>query len=148
MGKIVEKLRVTGALKITLRDEHGNIKKELSLKNLVVSAGLAFIASRMKDATATAMSHMALGTGAVAPVAGNTTLGAEAGRVALTSTTVTTNQVAYAATFGAGVATGAITEAGILNAAAAGTLLARTTFSVVNKAAGDTLTITWTVTLS
>lgn len=139
---------LTGALKIVLTDAQGNVKDEQEVKNLVVTAGKNFIASRMKDATATAMSHMAIGTGAVAPVVGNTTLGTEVGRVALTSTTVTNNNVAYVATFPAGTGTGAITEAGILNAASAGTLLCRTVFSVINKGAADTLGITWTVTVS
>ena len=59
----------------------------------------------MKDTTASAMSHMAIGTGSTAAAAGNTALGSEAGRVALTSTTVTANAVAYVATFGAGTGT-------------------------------------------
>ena len=46
------------------------------------------------------------------------------------------------------VSTGAITEAGIFNALTAGTMLCRTTFPVVNKAAGDSIVITWVVTIS
>ena len=44
--------------------------------------------------------------------------------------------------------TGAITEAGIFNASSSGTMLCRTVFSVVNKGASDSMTITWTVTVS
>jgi hypothetical protein len=66
----------------------------------------------------------------------------------LTSTTVTSNAVAYVATFPAGTDTGAVTEAGILNASSNGTLLCRTVFSVINKGAADTLGITWTVTVN
>ena len=80
--------------------------------------------------------------------ASDTALGTEAARVSLTSTTVTSNAVAYVASFAAGTGTGAITEAGILNASSGGTLLCRTVFSVVNKAASDSMTITWTVTIS
>lgn len=116
--------------------------------NLVVDTGKDYVASRMKDATATAMSHMAIGTSSTAAAAADTALGSEADRQALTSTTVTDNEVAYVATFGAGDGTGAITEAGIFNAASAGTLLCRTVFSVVNKGASDSMTITWTVTVS
>lgn len=141
-------LKMTGDLKIVLTDENGQIKHEQEIKNLVVTTGKNFIASRMKDATATAMSHMAIGTGTTAAAVGDTTLGTEVGRVALTSTTVTTNNVAYVATFPAGTGTGAITEAGILNAASAGTLLCRTVFSVINKGAADTLGITWTVSVN
>ena len=148
MSNIFENLNATGELSIVLTDADGQIKDRKEVKNLVVTSGLGFIASRMKDATAAVMSHMALGSGGAATALGNTTLGAELGRVALTSTTVNANQVQYVATFGAGVGTGAVTEAGIFNDAAAGTMLARTVFGVVNKEAGDTLTITWTVTIS
>lgn len=54
----------------------------------------------------------------------------------------------YVATFGPGVGTAAITEAGIFNAASAGTMLARTAFPVINKGALDTLTLTWKVTVA
>ena|SRR5436190_17775698 len=138
----------TGELRLVLTDEHGSVKSDELLLNLVVTTGLNFIASRMKDATATAMTHMAIGSGVTAAALGNTTLGTELGRVALTSTNVATNVVTYAATFPAGTGTGAVTEAGILNAASSGTMLNRVTFAVVNKAAGDSLTITWTVTIS
>lgn len=145
-----ETLRLTGKVNLVLTGPDGEVKDTRDIDNLVVLAGRAFIASRMKDATATVMSHMAVGTNNTTPVAGDTTLGAEiaASRTALTSTTVTSNAVAYVCTFGPGVGTGAIVEAGIFNASSAGTLLCRTIFSVINKAAADTLTITWTVTIN
>lgn len=143
-----DQIKATGALKIVLRGADGAVKAEQEVKNLVVDTGLAFIASRMKDATATAMSHMAIGSGTGNPAAGDTALGTELGRVSLTSTTVTANAVAYVATFGAGTGTGAVTEAGIFNAGSNGTMLCRTKFSVVNKDAGDTMSITWTVTIA
>ena len=102
----------------------------------------------MKDATATAMSHMGIGTGSTAAAAGDTALGSQSVRSALTTTTVNTNEVTYVATFSAGSGTGAITEAGIFNASSSGTMLCRTVFSVVNKGASDSMTITWTVTVS
>jgi hypothetical protein len=41
-----------------------------------------------------------------------------------------------------------VTEAGVFNAATGGDMLCRTVFDVVNKAADDTMAITWTVTLA
>lgn len=145
---INDNLKLKGRVAMVLRDAQGNVKAEQEINNLVVNSGLDFIASRMKDATATAMSHMAIGAGTTAAAAGDTALESELGRNALTSTTVTSNAVAYVATFGAGVGTGAVTEAGLLNAGTGGDMLCRTVFSVVNKAADDSLQITWTVTLS
>ena len=77
-----------------------------------------------------------------------TALGTELGRVALDSTTRATNTITYVATFPAGTGTGAITEAGILNAGATGNMLCRTVFGVVTKASGDTVVITWNVTVA
>ena len=136
-------LKLTGKLKIAL---NGETVQEVD--NLVVTAGKGYVASRMKDATATAMSHMAIGSGSTAAAASDTALGNQLGRVALTSTAVSNAVVTYTATFGAGTGTGAVTEAGILNASSSGDLLCRTVFSVVNKGAYDSMTITWTVTVS
>jgi hypothetical protein len=102
-------IKVTGELRITVTNPEGNIKQEVVIPNLVVTVGKNYIASRIKDATATAMTHMAVGSGTTAAAVGDTTLGTELGRVTLTSTTVTTNSVAYVATFPAGTATGALT---------------------------------------
>mgnify|MGYP001626670600 FL=1 len=145
---IQDSIKVTGELKITVTNPNGNVTQETVIPNLVVTSGKDYIAERMKDATTTAMSHMAIGTGSTAAAAGDTTLGTEAGRVALTSTTVTANAVAYVATFGAGTGSGAITEAGLFNASSSGDMLCRTVFSVINKGAADTLGITWTVTVN
>lgn len=145
---INSEIKATGRLSVVLTDEDGNVKDTRDINNLVVSDGLDYIASRMKDATATAMGYMAIGTGSTAAAAGDTTLGTELDRNALTSTTVTSNEIAYVASWAAGDGTGAITEAGLFNASSAGDMLARTVFSVVNKAANDTLSITWTITLS
>jgi predicted ribonuclease toxin of YeeF-YezG toxin-antitoxin module len=145
----IENLSVTGALNITLVKEDGSVQT-VDTKNLVVSTGLNFIVSRMKDATATVMSNMALGTGTTAAALADTTLTTEisGSRVALTSTTVTANQIVYVASFAAGVGTGAVTEAGIFNASTGGTMLCHTVFPVVNKQAGDSMTVTWTVSVN
>jgi hypothetical protein len=145
-----EKIVATGELKIVVTAPDGTVKQEETVKNLVVTTGLGFIASRMEGTSANVMSHMAIGTGSTAAAAGNTTLGTESARVALTSTTVTGPAVAYVATFPAGTPASltAITEAGIFNASSAGTMLCRTVFAVVNKDVGDTMSITWTVTMA
>jgi hypothetical protein len=151
----VENVVAKGSLVLELRGPDGEIKELLEVPNLVVDVGLAFIASRMKDATATVMSHMAVGTTNTAAADAQTALVAEvaASRTALTSSTIATTNVAndsltYVCTFGAGVGTGALVEAGIFNAGAAGTMLCRTVFSVITKGALDSLTITWKVVIA
>jgi hypothetical protein len=144
----IAKMSAKGKLHVALYGPDGALKEERHVTNVVVDDGLDYIASRVKDATATAMSHMACGSNATAAAAGNTALGTELGRVALTSTTVTNASVQYIGDFPAGTGTGAVVEAGILNASSGGTLLCRTVFAVVNKGAADTLKITWTVTVA
>jgi hypothetical protein len=149
---INENLKLSGQLNIVLKDKAGNIKDHREVKNLVVNSGLAYIASRMTGTAKSVMSHMALGSGTTAAAAGQTDLVSILGsREALDSTTISgTNdeKVVYLSSFEAGDATGAVTEAGIFNAASSGDMLCRTVFSVVNKAADDTMSVTWTITLS
>lgn len=144
---IQDELKVIGDVSVKLFDKDGNVKDERTIKNLVVTVGKQFIASRMTGTT-TAMSHMAIGSSATAAAAGNTTLGTELGRVALSAATSSGTVVTYSASFPAGTGTGAVVEAGIFNAASAGTMLCRTTFAVVNKGAEDSMSITWQVTVS
>lgn len=144
---INENIKVTGNVSIKVFDEQGNIKEEREIKNLVVTTGKGFIASRMVGSP-TAMSHMAIGASNTAPAAGDTALGSELGRVALASSNASGAVVTYVANYPAGTGTGAVVEAGIFNASSAGTMLCRTTFAVVNKGANDGMSITWTVTVS
>lgn len=144
-------IKMTGALAVVLRGEDGKVKQEVNLKNLVVTAGKAFIASRMAGASAAVMGWIAVGTDNTAAAVGQTTLLAEVGS-SRTATTVSggtpsTNTIVYETSLGAGVGTGALTEAGIFNASSAGTMLARTVFTTINKGAGDTLDISWTITI-
>jgi hypothetical protein len=154
-----DSLKTKGVLELKLLDAFGNVKEQYE-HNLIVNTGLAYIASRMKDTTAGVMTHMAVGTGGTSPVGANTTLGSELARQALDSTTVTTTTVSndsiqYVSTFGPGTGTGAITEAGLFNytpytgsPSASQIMLCRTTFSVINKGALDSLVITWKVTVA
>ena len=119
--KVQSGMEMKGRLTIALNDE---IVQEVD--NLVVTAGKGYVASRMEGTSANVMSHMAIGSGTSAAAASDTALGNELARTG----------------------TGAVTEAAILNASSGGTMLCRTVFSVVNKGASDSMTITWVVTAS
>jgi hypothetical protein len=144
---IQETIKAKGELSIKLFGPDGKLKAEQNVPNLVVTTGKTFIAARMVG-TPTAMSHMAIGSGTTDPAVGDTALQTELGRVSLTSSASSGAVVTYVASFGAGTGTGAVTEAGILNASSSGTLLCRTEFSVINKGADDSMSITWTITVS
>lgn len=145
-----ENLKATGAVQIQRFNAVGMLVEEHNVSNLVVTAGKNYIAAKMVATTnvPASMTHMGIGTGTGTPAAADTTLGTQTGRVSLSGSTVSTNTITYTATFPAGTGDGAITEAGVFNASSGGTMLCRTTFPVVNKAAGDTIAITWVVTVS
>ena len=150
MELLKETLKATGMVKVVKTNEHGVVIQEFEVPNLVVTAGKNYIASKIVATTNSpaSMTHMAIGTGTSTPGASDTTLGTQTGRVSLSGSTVSTNTITYTATFPAGTGDGAITEAGVFNASSGGTMLCRTTFPVVNKASGDTIAITWVVTVS
>lgn len=144
-----DSLKLKGDVFITVKDKDGNVKEERHEENLVVSAGLNFICDRMEGTSEAVMSHMALGSGTTAAAAGDTDLGSILGsREALDSTTVSGSTITYVSSFEAGDATGAVTEAGIFNASTAGTMLCRVVFAAINKAADDTMSVTWVITLT
>tara|TARA_R110000764_G_scaffold26612_2_gene63093 strand:+ start:8784 stop:9233 length:450 start_codon:yes stop_codon:yes gene_type:complete len=146
---INDNLKLRGDVAIVLKDKDGKVKESREINNLVVDAGLTFICSRMADVSSDVMSHMALGSSTTATAGGQTDLVSILGaRELLDSTTASSNTIVYVSSFEAGEGTGAVTEAGIFNAATAGTMLCRVVFPVVNKQADDTMSVTWTVTLS
>jgi hypothetical protein len=145
-----ENLNATGKVQIQRFNKFGVLEEERSVSNLVVTTGKNYIAEKMVATTNTpiSMTHMAIGTNTATPEPSNSALGAQTGRVSLSGSSVSNNSITYTATFPSGTGTGAITEAGVFNASTAGTMLCRTTFPVVNKASGDTIAITWVVTIS
>jgi len=148
---IHDQIKMRGDVSIQLFDSNGNVKDDRKIHNMVVTAGKEFIAASMLKTTTNspaAMSHMAIGSDNTAAALANTALGTQLGRVSLASATVSGAVVTYTATFPAGTGTGAVVEAGILNASSSGTMLCRTVFDVVNKGADDTMSITWTITVS
>lgn len=141
-------LTVTGSPRIVLRDGAGDVKADITIPNMVVTTGKTFLAARAIGSAAAVMSHMAIGSGSAAPAASDTTLGAELGRSPIVAATSSGNTITYVANFGAGIGTGAITEAGIFNNVTSGDMLNRATFPVINKGVSDTMTITWNITIN
>jgi hypothetical protein len=148
--ELKEILKATGMVHVQHMDVHGKVISEFDVPNLVVTTGKNYIASKMVATTNSpvSMSHMAIGTGTSSPGSGDVALGTQTGRVTLSGSSTSSNAITYTASFPAGTGTGAITEAGIFNASTAGTMLCRTTFPVVNKGSGDTIAVTWVVTVS
>lgn len=156
---INDNFALTGALTIAVNNEVVH-----KTENLVVLVGKKWVANRLRDTTGTSpahtlksqMTHMAIGkdttpnSGATIVNAANTTLVTEVDRNLLTTAggVVTDNTIKYECTWAAADGTEAITEAGIFNASTGGDMFARTKFAVVNKGVADSMTITWTITVS
>lgn len=128
-----------------LRDASGKIKQVEDYHNTVTTPGKNMIADRLlASPTLGVPTHMAIGTGSPS----GTALGTELDRNALTSKNRSNAVVTMVADWAAGDGTGAITEAGVFDASSSGNMHLSASFSVINKAAGDTLQITWTLTIS
>lgn len=142
-----------GWMFVDVRDSAGNLKESRIIKNLITDAGLAGAANRLGGIGTAAFTYIALGTGVTAANAADTTLETELAvsglsrvnaTVSAVTTTVTNDTLQLANTFTV-TGTAAITEAGILNAGAGGTLLSRLVFSAVNVINGDSLTVTYKI---
>jgi len=149
-------LSIIGHVRIALRGPDGEVKDTRQVSNLVVTTGKEYLLDLWQGhdsggALPTAMASMKLGTDATAPAVGNTTVGAYIAGSVLAFASVTQNtstQIQYVTSWPAGAALLGIVEAGIFDNGVdndTGTMLARTTFAVINKLAADTLEITWDI---
>lgn len=134
-------------MRLQLFGADGKLKSEQFIHNTVTTAGKNMIADRLLAApTLGVPTHMAIGTGTPAA----TLLGAEVARVALTSKTRSNAVVTMIGDYAAGTGTGAITEAGVFDVVTANTVNMHlsASFAAINKLAADSLSITWTLTIT
>ncbi len=151
-----ETIKLSGEIRLVLKDKKGNLKEDRVIKNTITAVGKAALAGLLlADVGGTAFDYIAIGTG----TPGATALGAEATTnggarrggadvVGSRVTTVVANDTAQLVTTFTFTGSLAITEEGIFNAAAAGTMLASQTFAALNVVDGDTLTITHKIQIS
>jgi hypothetical protein len=141
---VEEILRIRGHVEFELRDANGELKERWELDNTVTVAGKNGLADQILAAPTLAKpTHMAIGTGTPSATA----LGAELDRNALANKTRSAAVITFTATWAAGDGTGTLTEAGVFDAASAGNMWCSTSFAAKPKAAGDTLSATWTFTV-
>lgn len=149
----IERTKMVGKVNLVLAGPDGLTKEQREVYNLITTNGKDAVLDQIGrlGSQPAAFTFSAIGSGTATPVSGNTLLASELSRVSgVYAHTDDTNNFTNTATFGAGVGTGAITEAGLFNVLTANTIIAlnRQTFAVVNKGASDTLTVTWTITLT
>lgn len=142
---ICDKFTLKGTPTFKLYDEFGVLKHEFTKPNLIVVTGREWIVKRLSSNVDSLMSHIAIGSNAIAAATGNSTLGTETGRVAMTTFggVQTGPNILYTATLGPGVGTGTVAEAGVFNAASGGIMLSRVAFTAFTKTALDTMYVEW-----
>lgn len=151
--------QLKGFIKIDHYDKEGKLIESVVTPNALTNTGFTEVAGLFcsdQSGSYTAFDYIAVGTGTTTATATDTELVTEETengltRAAGTGTLVQVNvsedtcQILKAFSVSGSVA---VTESGVFNAGAAGTMLCRQTFSEINVANGDTLTITWKVTVA
>ena len=154
MESLKENIELKGSVHVKLIGPDGVVKQEHTDHNLVVTVGKTYLATWLAAASQAGkfMSYVGLGTDQTGPASGDVALGAESvvggysGQIGVL--TSLSNVWTNTCTFAPGNGTDAIKEAGLFDQSTTGTIFAHQTFAVYNKAAGDTMIIVWSVTLS
>lgn len=131
----------------------GEIERTL-VKNMVVNTGKYAIADALRGTTANnrgIITYCAVGTGSTAPAAGNTKLETELFRKLISVRSFATNVATFQTFFTTSEANGTLREAGLFGDDASGTadsgvLFCRTEINRT-KTSGDTLTLSWSLTI-
>lgn len=145
-----ENMKLKGSMVAVLKKANGDVQT-VRKDNLILNAGFDFICNAIGNTSSrpAAMNHIAVGSGTTAVSASQTSLVSELDRKTATySHTNGTKLMTFTAKFEAGEGTGAITEAGVVNASSGGTFIDRVTFAVINKGIDDELTMTFQFTLA
>lgn len=151
-----------GHYTFTHRDGEGNVLQTFQSDNLVVNEGMECVADFVFGTTScvaeAVFQYLAVGTGAVATVDGDTALGSESGTCArvqdatpVINTAVTgERKVTISSIFsGASCEGEAYAETGLFDAGSSGNLLARTLISpAITLGTSDTLTVDYTITIN
>ena len=144
-------LGLKGHVLIEVKDAEGKLKDVREFDNLVMDAGEDELAQLLVGVAATAFTYIAIGTDSTAAADSQAALGGEistnGGSRAQdaspsTSGNVSTVSVTYSFTDAL-----AIQEAGLFNDPTAGDMFSRQTFAVVNVGNGDSMTVTWNITV-
>jgi len=154
-----EGAQLAGFIKIDHFDNSGNLIESVETPNALMNLGFAEVAGLFcsdQSGSHTAFDYIAVGTGTTAATATQTELVTEETengltRAASTGTLVTVTETDDTAQFVHSYSVSgsvAVTESAVLNASSVGTMLCRQTFSAINVADGDTLAITWKVTVA
>jgi hypothetical protein len=146
---IDSQIHYRGNVTIEARDVNtGKLVARRKVKNLVVTTGRGLTADVLLG-VANRPSHLAVGSNNTAVALTDTTLVAEAARIALTSGSRSSNVLTFYAYLPGSQGNGVdLKECGIFNSSSGGTLFARATFSSISKTSSIAVTFTWQFTIT
>lgn len=143
--------KIIGHVRAVVRDARTNdVLRVIRTQNLVVNAGLDLIGDMLIESTAVGLNFFAVGTDNTGPAAGDTTLGAEVYRAAITTAVRTSPGVITITMFVPTTAANgsSLVEIGLFTLSSAGTMFSRAIHSSITKTASVTVTYQWTITFS
>lgn len=145
-------VHLRGSLRIVLGDPDGKIIEERLIENTVVTVGRAWVLGQLETVNkdTNSIGWLAIGSGTIAPTTGDSALGNEVTRLAISAfitTSLTVNPPSWQAqvSFATNLANTTLAEAALFNLAVAGTMLARATFASFVKATSNTLSVSYTI---
>lgn len=147
-----DRMGLKGKFHLELIGPDGKLNDVRDVDNTIMNVGKSAMSGLMlSDIGGTAFDYLALGTDSTAPNATQTALIAQVYRTASTGTQVstsTTNDTAQLSGSFSITASNTLQEVGIFNSSSAGTMFARTTYSAINAASGDTINAVYKVQFS
>lgn len=148
--EINDSLTPKGHITIKLFGSDGELKEQREVRNVIVTVGKTYIADFLTGVppSSTFMPYVGLGSGTSSATAADTNLETPHPTRIQGALTSASNVWQNQASFGPGVNTGTISEAGLFTNGSGGTMFARQVFSAIPKSAGDTIQVTWQVTFS
>ena len=142
--KMRDKIKVKGRCRFIIRNAETGTLIETSPwnPNLVTDDGEELYAQLMRGDAVDPCSYCAVGDDNTPAAEADTALISEIGRLEITDATIAGSVVTYSTFFGSGDSNGNWWEVGLLNAAVAGVLIARTVLGGVQvKNAANTITV-------
>jgi hypothetical protein len=153
-----ELVKLKGLVRWELRDPRGELLDLREIPNIITAAGKAGVAGLLNGFTTGNFKWIALGTGTNAASTTDVTLQAEitttsgglmrAMATPGSTTTIDVNDtMKLTYTFTASTSY-AVTESGVLSTSSSGPLLSRQTYTQIIMTSGDTLAVTWQISVA
>lgn len=147
-----EKLGLSGEIEFKHFSPTGELLNTIKMHNCIVNAGLTVVAKLINGVETDFFEHIAIGIGTTTATATDTQLESEitdggGERASATTSYEADYKAKFVNTFNF-TGSYAVTESGVFDTNSGGNMLCRQTFSAINVGSGDSLQVTWKITVS